>query len=409
MARLAGIEEVREDADAAPVWRPLDGKSLADPALCAELQRLIAAAGSSLLMHDPAWFGAGAAVPEAEPGARPGALFVAHSAGSIVGYAPFVAGRRVLRFALGELIFHRHGFSALSLLHDIVAPGDAEVRTRLLRALFETLASRLGRNDAVFLEGVPVGSPLHRLASAPTPARGLLSLRLGEIFRHRFAELPASFEEYEGQLGSSTRQSLRRQHRKLVQHVEGDLRLVRFSAASEIAEFVSDARKISQKTYQWRLLGLGLRDAAALEDSLGFAARRGWLRSYILYCRGEPVAFMLGYQYRGTYHYIDVGYDPAWAKWSVGSVLQMEMMKDLLDGPARPVLFDFSTGFGEHKARFGHGSRDEVNLVLLRRCPRNMALAAFYAASATADKRLAAGLDRLGVKKWAKRLLRRRA
>ena len=74
-----------------------------------------------------------------------------------------------------------------------------------------------------------------------------------------------------------------------------------------------------------------------------FAARRGLLRSYILYCRDHPASFLLGYQYRGQYYHTDIGYDPDYAKQGVGSVLQLEVMQHMYEDGERPEIFDFST------------------------------------------------------------------
>ena len=56
-------------------------------------------------------------------------------------------------------------------------------------------------------------------------------------------------------------------------HVGGELCAARFTDSDSVATFVADAQKVSQTTYQWRLLGLGLRDAAELRATLGSAAR----------------------------------------------------------------------------------------------------------------------------------------
>jgi CelD/BcsL family acetyltransferase involved in cellulose biosynthesis len=106
---------------------------------------------------------------------------------------------------------------------------------------------------------------------------------------------------------------------------------------------------------------------------------------------------------------MDVGYDPDWSKWGVGSILQIEVMKDLLGDHNRPEIFDFSTGIGEHKTRFGNSSRSEINLLLLKNCPRNAFLAAAFTATAAVDKQLRRSMERLGVKASLKRWLRRRA
>ena len=143
---------------------------------------------------------------------------------------------------------------------------------------------------------------------------------------------------------------------------------------------MADATRISRKTYQWNLLGLGLRDSEGLTRQLAYEAERGLLRNYILYCRDDPVAFMIGAQAPGAiYYYIDVGFDPDYAKWSVGSMLQLKVLRDLFASPGTPALFDFSTGEGEHKARFGNQSRPEANVMLLPKTMRMRATVMAYA------------------------------
>jgi hypothetical protein len=98
----------------------------------------------------------------------------------------------------------------------------------------------------------------------------------------------------------------------------------------DVPEFLAVAQAVSRRTYQWTLLGLGLQDKAALTARLTLAADHGWMRCYILYCGDDAAAFMLGYLYRGVYYLGEMGYDPDWAKWSVGSFLQMEILRDHL-------------------------------------------------------------------------------
>ena len=388
-------------------WGVLDEEALRDSRLCDELRHLMEECGDFLLFHDPVWLGAGIDAAGA-PSARPSnEVYVSRSADGPIGYAPFTISSRPLRFAVGELILYRHRLRSMTLTRDIVTRGGPEQHTVLIGALLDTLAERLPPNEGIFLDGVATDSALYQFVLASSSARGLLVIRLGDVFQHHFAELPARFADYETQLGSHSRVNLRRRRKKLVEYIGGEMRTQRFTAIDGVAGFLADAQKISRTTYQWRLLGLGLRDADDLRAKLSLAARNGWLRSYILYCRGEPVAFMLGYLYRRTYHYMDVGFDPAWAKWGVGSILQMEVMKDLIEDPNRPEIFDFSTGFGDHKARFGNSSRPEINLLLLQDGPRNRLLVAAYALTRLVDKHASRWLEKAGVKASIKRWLRR--
>ena len=80
---------------------------------------------------------------------------------------------------------------------------------------------------------------------------------------------------------------------------------------------------------------------------------------------------MLGYVHNCRYYYVDVGYDPDWAKYSVGSVLQLAVIENLYALKSPPAFFDFSTGYGEHKGRFGNHEQEEVNVLILPVSLRN--------------------------------------
>lgn len=385
-------------------WEILDTAQLRDPGVVAAVRALMARTGDRLLAHDPIWLAGPEGGRGADSGTQPAAPFLLSRDGGLVGYAPFHRGVRTLRFAVGELALHRRRLPALTLIHEpILEAASEDERVALIRALFREVAAR---TQAIFLDGVPVDSALCA-AMTRLAGSGWIVVPLGDSYEHYFADLPESFVEYEDQLGSRSRKSLRYSRRKLAEHVAGAVRTRRFEYPAEVPDFVAAAQAISRKTYQWNLLGLGLRDDKALAARLRLAAEHGWMRCYLLYCSGQPVAFILGYLYRGVYHYTDVGYDPDWAKWSVGSALQMDVMKDLLSEPERPDRFDFSTGFGTHKARFGNFSRREANFLLLPDTLPNRWLARLYRLTLGIDKRAVATADALGVKTRIKKWLRR--
>ena len=115
---------------------------------------------------------------------------------------------------------------------------------------------------------------------------------------------------------------------------------------------------------------------------------------------------MIGYQYENCFFYIDVGYNPVWAKFSVGSVLQWEVMEDLYRRDDTPALFDFSTGYGTHKSRFGKESREEVNMLLLPTTLSNRALAATWRSVDGVLDLTSRTLDNFGLKQSVKKAIR---
>ena len=82
-------------------------------------------------------------------------------------------------------------------------------------------------------------------------------------------------------------------------------------------------------------------------------------------------------------------------------------MEELYQRPDRPAVFDFATGYGEHKARFGNASSEEANWLLLPRSIRNAVLAGAYRRLDGLANLATATADRIGVKRTLKRTVRR--
>ena len=179
------------------------------------------------------------------------------------------------------------------------------------------------------------------------------------------------------------------------------------TAIDQIDNFLDNAITISKTTYQWNLLGLGLRDREALKATLLKWQKQKALCCYILQFDDVPVSFMLGYIYKSTYYYIDVGFNPEWSKYSVGSVLQLEVLEELYTLTSPPTSFDFSTGYGEHKARFGNVEQNEVNMMLLSKTLKNKFRVFVYNFFSNLSDKLVELLDKFGIKKRLKKILRR--
>ena len=317
---------------------------------------------------------------------------------------------RPLRFPQGGIVLFKKDIHRLELGAGPVIASDglsedeiANVEKQFLAAIYCELLP----GEVLCFEALPTASRLHTMIVDDAEIRqNFLVLYLQKSYAHHFARLPNSFDAYLMQLGTRSRKSIQYSRNLLKRECEGNVTAKCFNAVETVEEFVDDATGISKKTYQWQLLGLGLRNKENLKDSFRFMAERGWLRCYILYCKNAPVAFMVGYQYANRFFYIDVGYDPDWAKFSVGSVLQLEVMEDLYRRDNAPALFDFSTGYGPHKSRFGKESREEVNMLLL---PTTLSNRMFAVAFRGVDSMLdvtSRFLDNFGLKQSVKKAIR---
>lgn len=284
------------------------------------------------------------------------------------------------------------------------------LRRRLLRrglTLAEALAGELPA-----LPPLAAGEDGYLVTALPATLLDALARRhqrLRPFVRQRYArsyaELGLGFDAWLAGLSARSRSTLKRKARKLADRSGGALDLRSYRTAAEMAEFHRLARTVSARTYQERLLGAGLPDGAEALAEMQALARRDAARAWLLFVDDEPVSYLYAPADGDTLIYAWLGYDPDFAEFSPGSVLQLEAMRQLM-AERRFALFDFTEGDGQHKRQFATGEVACVDLLLVRPTPANLATAwalnAFDGAVA-AGKRLVAAL---GADKVARRLRR---
>lgn len=319
----------------------------------------------------------------------------------LFGFAPVLLRNKPLRCFWGEIKMFSFPMRCLHLLAPPSFPEDPEAYDLLFSALQE-LAPDI---DAIYADTILVGSYFHKyLTAAKTFSRKLSFYAVGKTSEHFLIKLPESFDVYLKKFSSKTRNTLLRRIRKLEQ--DTTVRLCRVAAVEDIDEFVECAVQISKKTYQWNLLGLGLRQPDRLREELKFLAERGWLRSYLLRCGDTPSAFMLCHQYNDICYYFDVGHDPDWSSYAVGNVLQLLVIKDLCES-MHPAVFDFGPGEGEHKRLFGTTSYVAMDAYLFRPKLYTFLARNLHRTNDQALDRLASFLDTIHLKRSIKKLIRR--
>jgi CelD/BcsL family acetyltransferase involved in cellulose biosynthesis len=249
-------------------------------------------------------------------------------------------------------------------------------QARAFDALFGEVVRRRDF-DALWMETLRADSfAWAYLRTSPLVRRHFHLYRARGPVARPYVDLRGSFADYMRRFSAKTRSTWRRKARRL--EAVGVVEVVRATGLGDIERFLDGASEISRTTYQFNRLGLGLRDVDALRQRLELAASRGWLRCYLLSCGGTPCCFMVGYQIGGRFYYADVGYDPAWSKWSVGTVLLLRVIEDLF-AHDRPSTLDFGPG-GEYKHHFGNDSYLEVEVLLFPRRAYPLAVAALQRA-----------------------------
>lgn len=226
-----------------------------------------------------------------------------------------------------------------------------------------------------------------------------------DAYARRYIDMAGTYEEYLGRFSAKTRSTLRRKRRKFEQASGGALELRSYRTPEEVERFVQFALPLSRRTYQARLLDAGLPESEAAQKEMRQLAAEDRLRAFLLFLDGEPVAYLYLPVSGETLVYAHLGYDPAHARLSPGTVLQMAALEALF-AEQRFRYFDFTEGDGEHKALFGTDSVECASFLMLHSTIANRTL---LGALATFDKVVARAktlATKFGVEKLARRQLR---
>jgi CelD/BcsL family acetyltransferase involved in cellulose biosynthesis len=247
------------------------------------------------------------------------------------------------------------------------------------------------------LPGLPAQADGYFIRALPTegsqqPSAGMRSFVRQSYSRH-FADLRQDFETYLAGFSAKSRSSLKRKRRKLEERCGGALDVRLYKSPGEMEEFYHHARAVSALTYQERLLDAGLPEGAL--EEVGSLAQRDLVRGWLLFVEGRAVSYLYAPARGECLLYAHLGYDPAFADLSPGTVLQLEAMRMLMQ-ERRFRWFDFTEGDGQHKRQFATGSIDSVDLLMLRPTPSNIAAARAlngFDRGVALAKRLAGRLD----------------
>lgn len=303
----------------------------------------------------------------------------------------FLGVQRVpFRFALGEI---RLFAPSLSLAVIELEPGAN------LPPKWRDDLPPLGPADGYLIRGLP--------ADAANDAAGgdWYGQTLRTYPRH-LVDLTTGYEAYMAKFSAKTRSTLKRKLRKFQDLSGGALHWEQFRTTDELAKFLPRARELSAKTYQERLLDAGLpQDASFTAQAYGLA-ERGAVFAYLLYLNARPVSYLYLPVERGRVIYAFLGYDPAYAEHSPGTVLQLLAMEHLFAEPGLTV-FDFTEGAGQHKQLFATHAVECADIIILKRRAGALALARTHNVFVRAEASLVAALDRFGLKKRIKQLIRR--
>lgn len=255
--------------------------------------------------------------------------------------------RKRVPFEVGYLRVFNPWARCLTFVYGAIHGDDSPENTEiLLHELMNTL--QRGEADLAVLEYVPLDSPLYQLALT---IPGILSRdTLPCPQGHDLMVIPDTVDEVYRRMSGTRREGIRRGMRKFAAHAAGKSKIVCFRDEADLDRLFQDAEEIAKKTYQ-RGLGAGFSDTPDVRKRLELAARKGWLRAYLLYLDGRPCSFWIGMVYKNAFVSEYLAYDPEFKKVSPGMFLIMQVIEGFcqhMDGEAITEL-DFGLGHAEYK------------------------------------------------------------
>jgi len=237
------------------------------------------------------------------------------------------------------------------------------------------------------------------------------SLRPGAVvyaprqYRRFSIQLSGNFEQYMARFSGKTRSGIRRKLRKFAEASGGCIDCRAYRTPAQTSLFFPLARKVSSKTYQERLLKSGFPGDPEFLASELTLSENDCVRAYVLFIDSNPVSYLYCRVKNKIVSYDYHGYDPAYAKLSPGTVLQLLALEDLF-AEQRFTTFDFTEGEGPHKERFSTGHRLCGDVYVIRRRIRPLSVVMFHHAINTTSASIGILLNQVKLKSPLKHLLR---
>jgi CelD/BcsL family acetyltransferase involved in cellulose biosynthesis len=170
-------------------------------------------------------------------------------------------------------------------------------------------------------------------------------------------------------------------------------------------EFHTLAREVSRKTYQEKLLDMGLPSSQEFIKRLSELASAGLARGYILFHDEVPIAYLYCPIKDGILFYEYLGYDPEFSSWSPGTVLQFLVFEKLFNEGGFQ-MFDFTEGSAPHKKKFSTGSVQCADIYYFRATIKNFSILSIHFGLAVLSRNTAKILDLLKIKDLTKKFIR---
>jgi len=240
-------------------------------------------------------------------------------------------------------------------------PGDTEAITALLDAIRQR-----SDWDVIRLDYVPAESATLPALVAFGRAR---CLRTSDewCICSPFLTIRGTWDDYVASLSDNFRTKTRKAERRL--RKAGQLDVVEIRGDPGLREALRRAYIVEQSSWKGAA-GSAIADRPNEERFYtGFAAAasaKGWFRLFFLELDGRPIAFHYCLDYKRTLSSAKIGYDPAFARYSPGTVLKWLILKPLFEERTHDT-FDMLGAATASKLRWSNQAQELRSAFVFRR------------------------------------------
>ena len=283
-----------------------------------------------------------------------------------------------------------------------------EIDLTFARAVVTHLRGLLRRTDvdAIRLHYADVSSPL--FVEFKNIQRFPLRRQPVRTVPHRFRDLSAMSVSFGQSISRNERSNQRRREKRLLTEYSGDVRIECYSSADSLPRLIEDAERVASRSYQ-RGLGVGFARTDSIPCRLGLLADLGWLRAWLLYLGGTPIAFWIGTLREGTFVSDYLAYNLKLSDLAPGTYLTMKVLEEMQDKPSGVSSVDFGPGDAAYKARFGTTVQTAGTLHLFALTWRGLCAGSIQAGADLATSLARIVVTRFGALDRIKRRQRQRA
>ena len=284
----------------------------------------------------------------------------------MVGMAPLAIYRHEVTW---QVRLRRRRWTVLSFDMDavefigsrLIAPDSPEAQQTLLQGIIDACRSF----DVVRFRYLMVGLEPWTSITSSARARGhrwAWALHRDVSLEIRVQE---SFDSYVRTLSKKSRHNMRRELRLLNAAAGSPLRLTAVTDISQVPAFLEAAGHVFEKSWHARHGATRIGADPKTEARLNWLASNGWLRAYLLSKGSEPIAFILGWHYRGTLTAHRVAYSLPWSRYSPGKVLWWLVIEDIHSSKTIDRI-NFGIGDWEYKRVLATDVHQVANVWLIK-------------------------------------------